>query len=58
MSTFEFVHRRFNSTAEHIDGMQKVYDIIAELDFTNGVFPTTQEYANWETDAVSVNYGH
>ena len=52
MSTFEFVHKRFTSTSEHIDGMNKVYEIIDNLKFSDGVFPTTIEYANWETDAV------
>ena len=53
ISTFEFVHRRFNSTAQHVNGMNEIYQMIEELQFTNSVFPITQQYANWETDAVS-----
>ena len=52
LSTFEFIHRRFNTTSEHIDGMNAIYEAIEEFDFSNSVFPMTQEYANWETDAV------
>ena len=52
LSTFEFIHRRFNTTSEHIDGMNAIYEAIEEFEFSNSVFPMTQEYANWETDAV------
>ena len=52
ISTFDFVHRRFNSTAQHVNGMNEIYQMIEELQFTNSVFPITQQYANWETDAV------
>ena len=54
LSTFEFIHRRFNTTSEHIDGMNAIYEAIEEFEFSNSVFPMTQEYANWETDAVKI----
>ena len=54
LSTFEFVHRRFNSTSQHINGMKSIYQTIEDLKFTNSVFPITQQYANWETDDVSI----
>ena len=56
ISTFDFVHRRFNSTAQHVNGMNEIYQMIEELQFTNSVFPITQQYANWETDAVRFFY--
>ena len=33
--------------------MNKIYDLIDELKFSNSVFPMTQEYANWETEQVT-----
>ena len=32
--------------------MNAIYEAIDEFEFSNAVFPMTQEYANWETDAV------
>ena len=32
--------------------MNAIYEAIDEFEFSNDVFPMTQEYANWETDAV------
>ena len=32
--------------------MNAIYEAIEEFEFSNAVFPMTQEYANWETDAV------
>ena len=32
--------------------MNAIYEAIEEFEFSNSVFPMTQEYANWETDAV------
>ena len=55
LTTLEFVHQRFNSTSQHLDGMLKVYDMISDLDFSNSVFPMTQEYANWETELIIQN---
>ena len=58
LSTFEFVHRRFKSTDEHVNGMKGIYQMIEDLKFTNSVFPITQQYANWETDDVSKPFIH
>lgn len=52
MTTFEFIHTRFDSTPDHIAAMEDIYSMISDLKFSNSVFPITQEYANWETDAV------
>ena len=35
--------------------MNAIYDAIADFEFSSLVFPMTQEYANWETDAVIKN---
>ena len=51
----DFVHTRFNSTSQHLDGMDKIYNLIEDLKFSNSVFPMTQEYANWETEQASNN---
>ena len=50
----DFVHQRFNTTSQHLDGMDKIYNLIEDLEFTNSVFPMTQEYANWETEQASI----
>lgn len=55
LTTLDFVHQRFNTTSEHLDGMTAIYNWIDELKFSNNVFPLTQEYANWETELVIKN---
>lgn len=52
LTMLDFVHPRFNSTSQHLDGMDKIYNLIEDLKFSNSVFPMTQEYANWETEQV------
>ena len=53
LTMLDFVHTRFNSTSQHLDGMDKIYNLIEDLKFSNSVFPMTQEYANWETEQAS-----
>lgn len=52
MTTFTFVHERFDGPSEHIPAMKRVKEIIQEQSFSANVFALAQEYSNWETDEV------
>jgi len=52
LTTFSYIHERFDGTTEHINGLNELKDIIDDQGFSANVFPVSLEYANWETDEV------
>ena len=53
LSQITFQHRIFSGPEEHVPAMNRVKDIIREVNLTRGqVFPLSIGYASWETDEV------
>eukprot|EP00095_Tigriopus_kingsejongensis_P003657 maker-scaffold11_size778918-snap-gene-1.12 protein:Tk03657 transcript:maker-scaffold11_size778918-snap-gene-1.12-mRNA-1 annotation:"hypothetical protein DAPPUDRAFT_306990" len=52
MSTMEFVHRKFNSSTQHIPAMNWVKDSVVDAGFPGITFAMAQSYSRWEIDEV------
>lgn len=53
LSQITFTHRLFSGPEEHVPAMNRVKEIIANANLTQGkVFPLSMGYASWETDEV------
>eukprot|EP00095_Tigriopus_kingsejongensis_P001088 maker-scaffold193_size270907-snap-gene-0.15 protein:Tk01088 transcript:maker-scaffold193_size270907-snap-gene-0.15-mRNA-1 annotation:"hypothetical protein DAPPUDRAFT_306990" len=52
LSKINFVHKVFSGPKEHIPAMNRIKELIAQVNASGRIFPMSQGYTLWETDEI------